>query len=32
MPGLPPVQERTLRAAYERVLATSPGEIAQASQ
>lgn len=32
MPGLPPVEERTLRAVYERVLAASPDEIAQVDE
>lgn len=32
MPGLPPVEERTLRAVYEQVLAASPDEIAQADE
>ena len=30
--GLPPVEERTLRAAYERVLARSPDDVAQADE
>jgi hypothetical protein len=32
MPGLPPVEERTLRAVCERALADSPDEIAQADE
>jgi crotonobetaine/carnitine-CoA ligase len=32
MPGLPPVQERTLRAVFDRVLAASPDEVAQVDE
>jgi acyl-CoA synthetase (AMP-forming)/AMP-acid ligase II len=32
MPGLPPVEERTLRAVYEQVLAASPDETAQVDE
>jgi crotonobetaine/carnitine-CoA ligase len=29
MAGLPPIDERTMRATYDRVLATRPDELAQ---
>jgi acyl-CoA synthetase (AMP-forming)/AMP-acid ligase II len=32
MPGLPPVEEGTLRATYDRVLAASPDEVAQVDE